>query len=138
MAYVPGMPSPNHVAHFAINATDLEAAKKFYAAVFGWRFEAWGPPDFYMIKTAGGEDPGLFGSLQKRHERHESSAGRGTTGFDCTVAVASVDDAAKKVVKAGGAITMKRMTINGVGHLVRFRDPDGNVLGAMEYDENAR
>lgn len=131
------MPTPNHVAHFAVNATDLEVAKKFYTQVFGWRFEAWGPPDFYMIKTETGEDPGMFGSLQKRHEPLRSTNGNAMVGFDCTVAVASVDDTAKKVVKAGGTITMKRMTINGVGHLIKFRDPDGNSLGAMEYDENA-
>src|SRR3954451_18258671 len=127
-------PAANHVAPVAVHASDLERAKKFYAQVFGWRFEAWGPPDFYMIKTESGEDPGLFGSLQKRHDPID---GPGMIGFDCTVAVASVDDAAKKVVKAGGTITFKRMTINGVGHLIKFRDPDGNVVGAMEYDENA-
>ncbi len=49
-------PQPNHLAHFAINADDVERAKRFYAAVFGWRFEAWGPPGFYMIKTKEGGD----------------------------------------------------------------------------------
>ncbi len=123
-------PKPNHLAHFAIEADDLERAKRFYAAVFGWRFEAWGPPDFYMITTAKGEQPGCFGSLQKRHH----PKGEGINGFECTIAVAKVDDTARAVEKAGGKIVMPRMTIGTVGHLVKFRDTEGNLVGAMEYD----
>jgi len=128
------MPTPNTLAHFAINATDLDRAQRFYSQVFGWRFEAWGPPGFFMIKTADGADPGPFGSLQQRHHPAE---GKGTGGFDCTIAVTSVAETAKKVTKAGGTITMPKMTINTVGHLIKFVDTEGNTLGAMEYDENA-
>ena len=35
---------PARLRHFSINADDLGRARTFYAAVFGWRFEAWGPP----------------------------------------------------------------------------------------------
>jgi predicted enzyme related to lactoylglutathione lyase len=129
------MPVPNHVSHFAIHADDLARAKRFYQAVFGWKFEAWGPPDFYMIKTTTGTDPGMFGSLQKRDVPLA-----GTTamrGFECTIAVASVDETSRAVEKAGGTIVMKRMTIGTVGHLVKFLDTEGNKLGAMEYDEHA-
>ncbi len=35
----------NHIRHFAIHADDVERARNFYAAVFDWRFEPWGPPD---------------------------------------------------------------------------------------------
>src|SRR5262249_54756940 len=112
-------PAPNHLAHFAIHADDLERAKTFYGRVFGWRFEAWGPPDFYMIQTKEGTDPGAFGSLQKRHHPRRD-AEDGITGFECTVAVADVDVAAKAVTAAGGTITMKRVTIGAVGHLIKF------------------
>jgi predicted enzyme related to lactoylglutathione lyase len=128
------MPTPNTLAHFAINADDIERAQRFYSQVFGWQFEAWGPPGFYMIKTKDGKDPGCFGSLQKRHE---PVVGSGTERFDCTIAVTSVAETAKKVEKAGGKITMPKMTINTVGHLIKFKDTEGNTVGAMEYDENA-
>jgi uncharacterized protein len=127
-------PKPNHVSHFAIHADDLARAKRFYTKVFGWKFEAWGPPDFYMIRTAEGDDPGLFGSLQRRHH----PKGDAITGFECTVAVADVDKTARDVVEAGGTITMKRMTIGTVGHLIKFHDTEGNIVGAMQYDEGAR
>jgi uncharacterized protein len=126
----PWKPSPNHLAHFAIEADDLARAKRFYASVFGWRFEAWGPPDFYMIETADGGMPGCFGSLQKRHHPR----GDGINGFECTIAVVDVDATTRKVKEAGGTIVMPRMTIGTVGHLVKFRDTEGNLVGAMEYD----
>jgi uncharacterized protein len=128
------MTTPHHVAHFAIHADDLARAKRFYNAVFGWRFEAWGPPDFYMIKTAEGGDPGMLGSLQKRSEPID---GKGMIGFECTIAVADVDAAAAKIVEAGGTLVMPRITIGTVGHLIRFRDTEGNRVGAMEYDASA-
>jgi uncharacterized protein len=126
-------PRPNHLAHFAIEADDLARAKRFYSQVFEWRFDAWGPPDFYMIRTKDDEVPGVLGSLQKRHH----PKGDALTGFECTVAVADVDRTAKTVVDAGGTITMKRMTIGTVGHLIKFRDTEGNHVGAMQYDASA-
>ena len=40
---------PNDVSFFAINADDVPRARQFYSAVFGWKFEPWGPPGFYLI-----------------------------------------------------------------------------------------
>ena len=55
------------VAHFAINADDINRARRFYGNVFGWKFQAYGPPGFYMIdwSQTGAEVP-LRGSLQQR------------------------------------------------------------------------
>ena len=75
-------------------------------------------------------------ALQKRHHPAHPDGSNGS-GIDITIAVVSVDATAKKITKLGGKITMPRMTINTIGHLIRFRDTEGNTLGAMEYDENA-
>src|ERR1700712_3600972 len=124
----------NQVAHFAINADDLNRARRFYEKVFGWRFEAWGPPGFFKIATSDGGDPGPLGALQKRRELITAER---TNGFECTVAVADVDAVAAAVVAAGGTILIPRTLIPPVGHLIFFRDPEGNVVGAMQYDSNA-
>ena len=56
-----------HVAHFSINANDMERAKAFYTDAFGWSYQAYGPPGFYMIEGAAG--PGnMLASLQKRRD----------------------------------------------------------------------
>jgi predicted enzyme related to lactoylglutathione lyase len=126
-------PRPNTLAHFAIEADDLARARKFYERVFEWRFEAWGPPDFFMIQTKEGQDPGCFGSLQKRHH----PKGDALTGFECSIAVTDVDKTARAVTEAGGTITMPRITIGTVGHLIKFKDTEGNIVGAMQYDFDA-
>jgi predicted enzyme related to lactoylglutathione lyase len=122
---------PNTVAHFAINADDVEKSRAFYGSVFGWKFNAWGPPGFYMIEA---KDSPVLGALQARRELVK---GTRTVGFECTFAVDSVDATEKAVKAAGGKVVMERSVIVGVGTLMFFADPDGNVFGAMQYDTRA-
>lgn len=124
---------PN-IAHFSINADDVPRAKRFYEKVFGWTFSAWGPPDFYQVRTGAESDPGIMGALQKRREL---VAGSKTIGFECTVGVTSIDDTAKAVTANGGKTIMEKSIIVGVGALMFFQDTEGNVFGAMQYDRQA-
>jgi predicted enzyme related to lactoylglutathione lyase len=120
------------LAHFAINADDVERARAFYAAVFGWTFDQWGPPGFFHIDT-GAMDAGLrAAALQGRRELID---GARTTGFECTFAVDDVDAIARAVVEHGGRILMEKTTIDGVGDLLWFEDTEGNAVGAMRYED---
>jgi predicted enzyme related to lactoylglutathione lyase len=123
------MPSP--LRHFAINATDLDAARRFYAAVFEWGFTPWGPPGFFHIDTG---DGGIQGALQRRRELVEGVPMRGLEG---SFAVDDVHAVARAAVAAGGRVLMDPMTITGVGHLAWLADPDGNAIGAMQYEAAA-
>lgn len=117
------------LAHFAINADDVERARGFYTKVFGWKSHAWGPPGFYML-----DGTGLFAAaIQGRRNLVEGQK----IGFECTIAVDSIDDTEQKVVAAGGKIIMKRSVIVGVGTLMFFQDTEGNAFGAMQYDQRA-
>jgi predicted enzyme related to lactoylglutathione lyase len=119
----------NHVRFFAITAADVERARHFYESVFGWKFEDWGPPGFYVIQGAG-----LAGALQ---ERHEPLVGSHPRSFELTVGVDDLDDIIAKVVAAGGAIVMDKSYIETVGTLIHFTDTEGNRMGAMKYDAGA-
>ncbi|MEI9991827.1 MAG: VOC family protein [Rhizomicrobium sp.] len=119
----------NHIRFFAITAADVERARKFYEAVFGWTFEDWGPPGFYLIHGAG-----LPGALQ---QRHEPLVGTHPRSFELTVGVADIDDIARKVVAAGGVIVMQKSHIETVGTLIHFTDTEANRLGAMQYDDES-
>ena len=120
------------VRHFAINADDIDRARQFYAQVFGWRFHAWGPPGFFMIETGAADNtPAVNGSLQ---ERRSLVDGERMTGFECTITVADIATAERDIVAAGGTILMPTATIPTVGHLLWFRDSEGNVAGAMQPD----
>lgn len=121
------------MAHFAINADDPGEARRFYAAVFGWTFEPWGPPEFFHIRTADGGSPGMHAALQGRRDFGD----RRVVGFECTVAVDDVDAVTDAVRAQGGTVLMEKTTLAGIGDLVWFADPSGNVVGAMRYHADA-
>jgi uncharacterized protein len=123
-----------HVAHFAVNADDVGEARRFYGAVFGWTFEPFGPPDFFQIRTAGGDLPGMQAGLQARRDLGDAYR---TVGFECTVAVDDVDAVVATVRSHGGTVLMEKTTLAGIGDLVFFADPSGNVVGAMRYHADA-
>ena len=86
------MPNPLNnygVVHFAVQADDIERAKAFYANVFGWRFETWGPPGFYRVESGTVEAPGLEGALYQRTvpRRGEDAM----VGYRCTIGVPELD-----------------------------------------------
>jgi len=121
---------PNNIAHFDIRADDVERARRFYEQVFGWRFEAWGPPDFYLIHTGSADDPGIHGSVS---QRLEAAAGRGSIGYECTIAVDDLGAIKAAIVANGGKIVFDEYEIVGVGRMIRFEDSEGNVACAMHY-----
>ena len=124
---------PNNVKHFSINADDVPRARRFYEKAFGWKFEPWGPPNFYLIKTGTDEEPGLEGALQGRRE---IVAGKPMFGFECTLGVASINETLTAVEANGGKIVMPKFHIPTVGTLIFFEDTEGNVVGAMQYEED--
>src|SRR5579864_7628232 len=122
----------NNIRHFSINAEDVARARKFYESVFGWKFQPWGPPDFFLVQTGTEADPGIEGSLQGRRELVK---GEKITTYECSISVDNVDAIAKAVQSNGGKIVMPKVEIPGVGRLIFFQDPEGNVAGAMQYEE---
>lgn len=121
----------SNLASFAIHVDDVDRARAFYEAVFGWEFEPWGPPGFYLIHTGDDASPGIQGLM---HQRSEPRTGTGLTGFEPTFAVDDVDAIAARVEANGGKITFAKSVIPTVGALIRFLDPEGNDVGAMAYD----
>jgi len=125
----------NHVSHFAINADDLKRARHFYEKVFGWRFEAWGPPGFYVIHAGANGNGAIQGALQ---QRRELIAGQRMIGYECTVGVESADATAEAAEANGGKVIMAKTILPTVGELVWLQDPEGNVVGAMKYEEERK
>jgi predicted enzyme related to lactoylglutathione lyase len=116
---------PNNLVFFAIHADDLPRAQRFYEKVFGWKFQAWGPPGFFLIATGDKDDPGVAGALQKRHE---VLAGQRITGFECTIGVEDIDATEAAVKANGGTVILSKCEIPTVGYLIKIQDPDGNVV----------
>jgi predicted enzyme related to lactoylglutathione lyase len=122
-----------NLASFAIHVDDVDRARRFYEAVFGWTFEPWGPPGFYIIHTGDDADPGVRGLM---HQRHVPRTGTGLNGLEPTFGVDDVDAVLAAVRANGGKVTMDRSPIPTVGVLVRFEDTEGNDIGAMAYERS--
>lgn len=118
---------PATFRHFAINASDVQRAKAFYEAAFGWTFKPWGPPNFYQIWNAG---DGLLGAL---HARREIVPGKPMFGFEATVQVDDIRATLKAVEAAGGHALTQPYLIEGVGEIAYFEDCEGNVCGVGQY-----
>ena len=85
----------NHLAHFAVCVDDTDRARKFYEKVFGWGFEPFGPPGFYIVHTDGlGKGGRVMGAMQKKFE---VVPGVVPTGFECTISVPNLDAAIKSI-----------------------------------------
>lgn len=122
---------PATIRHLAVNADNVQRAKAFYETVFGWRFEPWGPPDYYQAREAG---QGFIMALQGRRELEPGARMR---GFEATMAVEDIAAATAAIEAAGGPVVTRQVYIDGVGKLIYFEDPEGNLFGAMQYDQDA-
>ena len=116
---------PHTVVHFAIHADAVDRARRFYSTVFGWRFEAWGPPGFFRVFT------GIEGAL---HERPEPLSGAGVRAFECTISIDDLPAIRAAVVASGGTIVYDEVEIPTVGRLVQFLDTEQNIVSAMHYE----
>ena len=119
------------ISHFAINADDVERARRFYEKVFGWKSTPWGPPGFYQLETPEGS---ARGALQTRRELLPNTP---MVGFECTFSVEDLAAVERVIKSEGGEVVLPRSVIARVGYLAFFRDTEGNVFGAMQYDPSA-
>jgi len=106
------------VVHFEIGSRNAAAAKKFYAALFGWNIESHGPAN--MINTGSAE--GIQGNIAVFDQELRSYV---------TVYV-QVDDIAKSfndVRSLGGTVLVAATEVPGMGQFAWFADLDGNAVG---------
>lgn len=125
----------NKLSHFAIFIDDIDRAKAFYSKVFEWGFESYGPADFVQIKSNTGESGQLMGALQDRKYQMTEEK---VIGFECSINVDDVDAIAELVTSSGGEILMSKTEIPYVGSLIKFKDTEGNIVCAMQYQEHIR
>ena len=105
---------------YELMSGDPEAAKGFYRRVVGWETEPFGEEGAYTILTAGGR--GVGGVLDMPKEAREAGARPAWLGY---VAVPEVDEAARGIEAAGGAIHRDVIDIPGVGRVAMVSDAQG-------------
>ena len=102
------------IDYVEFGATDIEATKRFYSAVFGWEFTDYGP-DYTSFA-----DGRLSGGFAK--------VGNVAGGGPLVVIYASdLEGLLASVKNAGGKITKEIFSFPG-GRRFHFNDPNGNGL----------
>jgi predicted enzyme related to lactoylglutathione lyase len=122
------------VVHFEIPTDDLERAKGFYGAVFGWQLDTQpiGDGEYTSAITtsvdpqtyAPTEPGGINGGMMRR------SADTPTPVI--TIGVEDIDRSLKEVEANGGTVVTPRTPIPDMGAFAYFKDPEGNVMGLWE------
>jgi predicted enzyme related to lactoylglutathione lyase len=100
---------------------DVDAARAFYDAAFGWEMTGFGPT--YACTLTGDVDLGLQADPAER-----------SAAPLIVVNVPDLDAASAAVIAAGGTITKPIFSFPG-GRRFHFRDPDGNELAAHRPDD---
>jgi len=121
----------NYLSRFAINADDVPRARDFYSKVFDWKFEPWGPPNFYVIDT-GDAPPAASGGLLQ--ERRELVPGGRMTGFECTFVVQNLNETIRAIESNGGKMVTEAFHIPNICTVAYFQDTEGNVAAISELD----
>jgi uncharacterized protein len=104
----------NQIDYIELPASDIEKTKTFYNAVFGWKFEDYGPDytSFHDGRLAGGFTKEL------------PAPGTGTLLVIYSTDLAVVQ---QKIKAAGGRIVKEIFSFPG-GRRFHFADPNGNEL----------
>jgi hypothetical protein len=119
------------IVHFDVAAENVERAKEFYSALFGWKFESFPEMGYNLISTTNLDGtPGVGGGLGKRMDPSQ----RITNYFGVT----SIDAAMKEVRRFGGTVLTEKMAVPGMGYLANCLDTEGNPFGLWEADTGAK
>jgi predicted enzyme related to lactoylglutathione lyase len=113
--------------------SDPEAAKRFYAELFGWghKDDPMGPDFVYTTLLQGGKAVGALYRLQPE----EASQGM-PPHWGSYVRVADLDATAAKVAALGGQLLAPPMDVMSFGRMAVFQDPTGAVLSLWQPTEH--
>ena len=119
------------IVHFDVPAEDVERAKIFYSALFGWKYESYPEMQYNLITTTNLDGtPGVGGGMGKRMEPSQ----RMLNYFG----VPSIDAAMSQVRTLGGKVLTEKMVVPGMGFLANCMDTEGNMFGLWQEDPQAK
>lgn len=127
------------VIHFEIQADDLERAKAFYSAVFGWSFQDYGEMGdsrYWGVVTGPDDEPGINGGLLRRPGPTTAEA-QGANAFVCTMGVGDYDETERRILEAGGQVVLPKTALTGLAWQGYYLDTEGNTFGIHQADREA-
>ncbi|GAA1966761.1 VOC family protein [Catenulispora subtropica] len=118
--YKPGTP-----CWVDLGTSDVEAAKSFYGAVFGWTAETDDDPKtggYTMFLLDGAPAAGVMPLMSPEQP----------VAWSTYVSVTDADATARKIGDAGGTVLVEPMDVSDVGRMAFFQDPTGAAFGVWQ------
>jgi uncharacterized protein len=108
-----------------LQTSDPDAAKAFYADLFGWNYDDQPMPQggSYSMATLGGEHVAAIAA-----QPPEMAAAGAPPMWNTYLAVDSVDDTVGKVEAAGGQVAMAPFDVMDAGRMAFVMDPSGAAV----------
>ncbi len=110
------------ITHIDIPVSDMDRAKDFYSALFGWQIAEAPGFEGYPMWQAPNKISG--GGLAPRSD--------GFTQPRSYVEVDSIDDTLATAKEHGATVLMEKQPISETSWWAVLRDPDGNSVGLYE------
>ena len=117
---------PGSIVHVEIPTNNPARTKKFYGEVFGWTFQDLPEVKYTLFSAPSGPAGGLREPLSTAENRPLNY-----------ILVNSVEDATRKIRKAGGKILRGKDEVMGQGWWALFEDPTGTVNAVWENNPKA-
>ncbi|MEM1057988.1 MAG: VOC family protein [Verrucomicrobiota bacterium] len=131
---------PKYTTHGTVSWTELlttnpEAAQKFYAELFGWKYNSMPVPGtegviYHSLRTAGADEKDGQGGIMAMPPEVPAGTPPGWTSY---VTVDDVDASLAKVAELGGEVIMPPMDVKSVGRMAWIKDPQGAVIAIIKY-----
>ena len=110
--------------------SDIDGAKAFYAALFGWKLEDMSSTEDMVYTIAKVGDREVAGMMATPPE----AAGK-PPSWGAYVTVDDVDASAAKAAELGGNVLVGPQDIPKVGRFCVIQDPQGAVVSMITYSE---
>lgn len=120
----------DHVQHFELPYKNRDRAKKFYFQAFGWQMFDVPGTSYSFVTTVPIEKTGM----PKRAGAINGGLTPRTKDLTAPTLLVKVNDLKSHLtrIEHAGGTTLVQPTAMGPVWYARFRDPEGNVLGAIE------
>ena len=119
---------PGHFYFTDLNTTDVDAAAKFYAAMFGWNYtEIPDAPNRYLPADIDGRGKAALSGLSEE----QRAAGLPPHWFPY-LWVSDLDATLARIPELGGSIEMPAMDVFDMGRMAMAVDPTGARFGLWQ------
>ncbi|MET1086029.1 MAG: VOC family protein [Arthrobacter sp.] len=124
------VPTPGAPCWIDLMTSDVDAARRFYGALFGWEYRTGDEEKYGGYVTAWKNGKSVAGIMQKDQNQEAMP--------DVWSTYLRTDDAAataKAVAAYGGQVYMPPMDVPGQGHMAIFGDATGATIGVWQPRE---